>query len=87
MKVLFEGRVQGVGFRHTTCRLAAMFDVTGQVCNLMDGNVELIAEGTTDELRDFLNEIRASRLGRYITREHASWSEPSGSYGHFGIHY
>ena len=41
----FSGRVQGVGFRYLTRQLAQGFAVTGQVRNLPDGQVQVIAEG------------------------------------------
>ncbi len=47
------GRVQGVGFRATTRRLAGAFDVRGYVRNLPDGSVEVVAEGEPCELDRF----------------------------------
>ena len=51
--VRFSGRVQGVGFRYTTQSIAAGFHVTGFVQNLVDGRVELVAEGSPPELDRF----------------------------------
>ena len=45
LHILYEGRVQGVGFRYTTKSVANGFEVTGTVRNLTDGRVELVAEG------------------------------------------
>lgn len=56
-RVIFEGRVQGVGFRYTVKNLARGFDVCGGVKNLPDGNVELQVMGAADELEAFLHEI------------------------------
>ena len=56
-QVMFEGRVQGVGFRYTVKDLARGFDVCGFVKNLDDGSVELQAMGEVDELDAFLREI------------------------------
>ena len=56
--ILFTGRVQGVGFRYTTANIARGYNVTGYVCNLPDGRVELVAEGERRELDDFLREVR-----------------------------
>lgn len=56
-KVIFEGRVQGVGFRYTTKQLALGFDVIGTVENLPDGNVQLLVAGENDEVQDFIHEI------------------------------
>ncbi len=56
-RVIFEGRVQGVGFRYTVKDLARGFDVCGTVKNLPDGSVELQAMGEPDEVDDFIREI------------------------------
>ena len=56
-RVLFSGRVQGVGFRYTTREIATGFDVVGAVRNLPDGTVELEIMGETDELEAYLAEI------------------------------
>lgn len=56
-RVIFEGRVQGVGFRYTAKDIARGFDVCGWVKNLPDGTVELQMMGEKDELEDFLKEI------------------------------
>ena len=53
-RVCYSGRVQGVGFRYTAQHLAAGYRVAGYVCNLPDGDVELVAEGDADEVERFL---------------------------------
>lgn len=55
--VIFDGRVQGVGFRYTVMDLARGFDVRGWVRNLPAGSVELLAAGEEDEVRAFIREI------------------------------
>jgi acylphosphatase len=64
-RVLYSGRVQGVGFRYTARQIAQRFTVTGFVRNLADGRVELVAEGLPAELDQFLGEI-ASAMEGYI---------------------
>jgi acylphosphatase len=56
-RIIFEGRVQGVGFRYTTKDIAKGFDVCGWVKNLPDGTVELQVMGGEDEVTDFIKEI------------------------------
>jgi acylphosphatase len=68
LQVLYEGWVQGVGFRWTVKRIATGYDVRGWVRNLSDGRVELRAEGEDDEVRAFLNGIRESELKAHIRR-------------------
>ena len=60
---IFAGRVQGVGFRYSTKRLAKGFDVLGWVKNLPDGRVELQIMGEAEELDEFLEELHDSPLG------------------------
>ena len=57
-RVIYEGRVQGVGFRYTTKDLARGYDVLGTVRNLPDGTVELIVAGEGEELGAFLRDLR-----------------------------
>ena len=57
LRVVYHGRVQGVGFRYTTNRIARGFPVSGSVCNLADGTVELIVAGETGQVRAFLAAI------------------------------
>lgn len=57
-KVLYEGRVQGVGFRWSAKELARGYDVLGTVRNLPDGTVELIVAGERGEVAEFLRDLR-----------------------------
>ncbi|MBL9155555.1 MAG: acylphosphatase [Verrucomicrobiales bacterium] len=66
---LFAGRVQGVGFRYSTKRLAMGFDLVGWVRNLDDGRVELQVMGDEGEVADFIEEIHNSPLGHHIQEQ------------------
>jgi acylphosphatase len=57
-RVLYEGRVQGVGFRMTARRLASSHPISGSVRNLPDGRVELVVEGDSADLTAYLDAIR-----------------------------
>lgn len=57
-RVIYMGRVQGVGFRYTTKDLARGYDILGTVRNLSDGGVELIIAGEEKEVSEFLRELR-----------------------------
>ena len=72
VQVFYEGRVQGVGFRYSVRQIAKGFNVTGWVRNLADGRVELQANGETDEVDAFLEDIRQSELGSLIRKESAN---------------
>ena len=64
-RLIYSGRVQGVGFRYTTASIARRYAVSGFVRNLSDGTVELVAEGAEVVLDELFDEI-ASTLGRNI---------------------
>lgn len=63
-RILYSGRVQGVGFRLTARRLARGFAVAGYVRNLSDGRVELVAEGEPGVLDAFLEVVRLEMRGK-----------------------
>jgi acylphosphatase len=85
MEVVYSGRVQGVGFRWTVKSLVPGFEVNGTVCNLADGRVELVAEGTREELNAFQQAIMDSGLGRLIREAKVSWHEATGGFRGFEI--
>ena len=85
LHIIYSGRVQGVGFRYSTKRLACGFDVTGTVRNLSDGRVELLAEGERAELESFRREIQDSEVGRFVRQEEAAWSAAKNDFRGFEI--
>ncbi|HMP76535.1 MAG TPA: acylphosphatase [Kiritimatiellia bacterium] len=87
MNVIFEGHVQGVGFRFTTVDVARGMRVKGYVQNLPDGDVRLVAEGAESELFRLLAGIKGSAVGRFIRSERVNWSTATGEFDTFGIRY
>jgi acylphosphatase len=85
VRVNYSGRVQGVGFRYTVKSLAPGFEVCGTVRNLLDGRVELVAEGAREELEALLVAVRDSGLGRFVRNEHIEWLEATGELRGFQI--
>ena len=79
-RVLYSGRVQGVGFRYTAQQLAAGYTVAGHVRNLPDGHVELVAEGESDEVERFLAAV-AARMADNIARTIVRDAPPEGRSG------
>jgi acylphosphatase len=84
--VRFEGRVQGVGFRFTACRVAAGYDVTGYVKNLPNGSVECVLEGEKPQIDACLDEL-ADRMGRHIHRFAQQTAPVSGRWTAFGVEF
>ena len=79
-RVLYRGRVQGVGFRYTTLGIAKRYNVTGFVRNLTDGRVELVAEGEAAEVERFLRAV-ADVMADYVEHQDVSDETPEGLEG------
>ncbi|RME89354.1 MAG: acylphosphatase [Candidatus Hydrogenedentota bacterium] len=71
VRYVVVGRVQGVGFRDYTRKQANRYGVKGQVRNLPDGNVEIIAVfESPEQQRTFEKKIQEGpRLSRVLRME------------------
>ena len=80
-RIVFNGRVQGVGFRWRARQAASLYDCTGWVRNEWDGSVTMEIQGKETDIDRVLGAIRE---GRYIwiegTKEAIIPEEP-GEYG------
>ena len=85
-RLIYHGRVQGVGFRYTTASLARRFPVQGYVKNLPNGTVEVLVDGSEAEVRAFLDEIASSFAGS-ITDCDREEVEPGEVFREFRIRY
>ncbi len=56
--ITIEGRVQGVGFRHSACMAARRFRISGMVSNTNDGDVYIEAQGEEDDVLSFIGWCR-----------------------------
>lgn len=84
--VLYSGRVQGVGFRYTTCQIAVGHDVTGYVKNLPDGRVEVVVEGAAKAVQRFLTAVEAE-MSANIRGTETTESPGTGEYSGFAVRY
>ncbi len=57
--LLVSGLVQGVGFRYFALKKATLYGIRGFAKNLMDGRVELLAEGEKGMVEDFIKDLRS----------------------------
>ena len=78
LTALVSGRVQGVGFRYWVRDVARELALTGSATNLMDGRVEVVADGTRADCERLLDVLRGDRTPGYVQDVTASWSEPTG---------
>src|SRR4051812_26302293 len=64
-KIVFGGRVQGVGFRMTAVQMARDLALSGTVRNCSDGRVELMAEGEPAEIDKLVGRLR-EHFGAFV---------------------
>jgi acylphosphatase len=76
-RVIYSGRVQGVGFRYTAQSVARGFAVTGFVRNLATGDVEVVAEGAAGDVEAFLAAL-SSRMAGNIEHQVVEDDTPTG---------
>jgi acylphosphatase len=67
-RIIFEGRVQGVGFRYRAASAARTYRVNGYVRNCADGTVELLVEGPADTVEGLLRSIGETFAGHIERR-------------------
>ena len=77
------GVVQGVGFRFWTMGKAEELGLTGEVKNLDDGSVALVAEGPETQVRELLDWLNSDRTPGRVERVQDSFSAAKGTFQRF----
>lgn len=85
LHIIVWGRVQGVGFRMAARHYALKYNLVGSVRNLEDGNVEIFAQGSRQELENFIQDIKDHFNHGYIARLDTKYSKPSHAFHQFVI--
>lgn len=69
-QVIYKGRVQGVGFRATARHIARHHQgITGWVRNNPDASVTLQAQGSPQDIQNFLSAIRARQAALIVSEQ------------------
>ena len=82
--ITFFGRVQGVGFRYTVHRIALQYELAGYVKNLPNGDVEMFAQGPSDDLDRCLADMQRQFEG-LVADVHVEDAAPNHTYDRFVI--
>ena len=56
--IFFIGRVQGVGFRFTAEQAALRYELTGFVRNTSDGRVEMLLQGSEENIDYAIDDLQ-----------------------------
>ena len=79
------GRVQRVGFREHVYRETFNKDISGYVKNLDNGEVEIVAEGSEEDLRALIDRINIIRYPIAVKSFAIKWQEATGEFTSFEI--
>ncbi len=83
--VYYSGRVQGVGFRYTAEGIALEIGLVGWVKNLPDGRVEMVCEGSKEDIVSLLDRIQKSVVGPHIKKADVSWKKATDEFSDFRV--
>ena len=81
--IIVNGLVQGVGFRYFVFGRAKKLGLTGYVCNLYDGSVEILAEGNRSLVEELIREIKIGPRAARVTDVKIQWNDPEKKYKEF----
>jgi acylphosphatase len=84
-RFLVRGRVQGVGFRWFVEREAHILGIAGWVRNNHDGSVEVLAQGTRDQLSGLHSRLREGPRAARVDAVEVSDASPAAGLSSFRI--
>jgi acylphosphatase len=84
-RFIVRGRVQGVGFRWFVEREAHMLGIAGWVRNNHDGSVEVLAQGTRDQLSGLHGRLREGPRAARVDAVEVSDQQPVAGLSSFRI--
>ncbi len=77
LEIKLYGKVQGVGLRKRIEQLALQgnHEIVGYVTNTDSGSVELVAQGLTSELEEFLTEVKEGTVHSEVNEVKVIWHD------------
>jgi acylphosphatase len=84
-RFVVRGRVQGVGFRWFVEREAHILGIAGWVRNNSDGSVEVMAQGTRDQLSGLRSRLREGPRAARVDAVDESETKPASGISSFRI--
>jgi acylphosphatase len=86
-RVIVEGRVQGVFFRHHTQAAAFRLGVRGWVKNRSDGRVEAVFEGDREKVDQMIQWCHRGPSEARVKNVHMVWEEYTEEFEDFSVTY
>ena len=85
LHLVISGRVQGVGFRFSAYDEAKDLALAGWVRNLPNGDVEIVAEGSRENLQMLEAWAHLGPPSAHVTQVREDWSDSTGEFTEFRI--
>ncbi|BDQ33753.1 acylphosphatase [Pseudodesulfovibrio portus] len=85
LRATVHGKVQGVWFRAWTRDTATNLGLTGWVRNLPSGDVETLADGTREQLEEFILRLWDGPPLARVTDIRSEWSEADNDFTAFTV--
>ena len=79
------GKVQGVGYRYFTEKIAKNLNILGYVKNLEDGTVEVVAQGKEEDLQKFIEQLKIGPFLAKVEKIDIIFKKPTDIYLYFEI--
>ena len=87
LEAIVHGRVQMVMYRDFAQRKATGLKLSGEVQNLKDGTVRVVAEGPREKLECYLQKLHKGSLLARVERVEHEWRPATGEFTRFVIVY
>jgi acylphosphatase len=87
VRVIVEGRVQGVFFRHHTQQMALRLGVSGWVKNRWDGTVEALFEGEREKVEQMIRWCHRGPSEALVKQVQVDWESYTGEFDDFSVAY
>ncbi|MCS7098525.1 MAG: acylphosphatase [Candidatus Methanomethyliaceae archaeon] len=84
-RIIVKGKVQRVGFRYFTYKLAKRIGLVGYVKNLDDGSVEIVVEGEKEDIIKLISDVRIGPPGALVKDLEIYWYESKNDFNDFVI--
>ena len=85
--IIVHGRVHGVFFRDTTMRKARELGLAGDVRNLPEGTVQIVAQGTRPSLDDLIRWAHEGSPASVVSKVEVSFESPKPGFIDFMVEY
>ena len=83
--IIVEGRVQGVGYRANTRRMANQLHLKGWVRNLRDGRVEIMVEGEKEMVERLIQWCHRGPTSAYVSKVSSEKTEAQRDFDRFSV--